>query len=52
MIKSRMRWAGHVARTGRWKIRIKLVLESFTGKIHSEDIGIDGRMVLKCILVK
>jgi hypothetical protein len=53
MIKSRrMRWAWHVACLGRWELRTKFWLESLTGRDHSEDLGFDGKVILKWILGK
>jgi hypothetical protein len=50
-IKSRrMRWAGHVARTGRREIHIKFLLESLKGRDSLEHAGEDGRILLKCRL--
>jgi hypothetical protein len=48
VIKSRrMRWAGHVARMGDMTNAFKIWLEN-----HSGDPGIDGRMIIECILEK
>jgi hypothetical protein len=47
-IKSRrMSWAGHVARMRKWKMRTKFWLESLKGRGHSEDLGVDVRIILK-----
>jgi hypothetical protein len=37
---------------GRLEIRAKLLLGSLKGRDHSEDLGVDGRMLLKLILGK
>jgi hypothetical protein len=42
----RMKWVGHVARNGRWEGRTKLWLVSLTEIIHSEDLRVDGRIIL------
>jgi hypothetical protein len=34
-----------------WEMRTKLWLESLKGRDHSEDLGVDGRIILNCILV-
>jgi hypothetical protein len=48
MIKSRrMMWAGHVAHMV--EVRNVLVGES-KGRDHSEDLGVDGRIILKWML--
>jgi hypothetical protein len=53
VIKSRrLRWAGHVARMGAMKVRRTFWLESLKERDYSEDVGIDGRIILKCILEK
>jgi hypothetical protein len=45
VIKSRMKWAGHVA-------HIKLWLEKCKGRDHLENLAIDGRIMLKWISEK
>jgi hypothetical protein len=45
-MKSRMRWAGHIARTVKMRKRIP------ERKKHLEDLGIDGRIMLEWILGK
>jgi hypothetical protein len=48
VIKSRrMRWAGHVARTGRGVYRV--LGGDLRDGDHLEDPGIDGRIILKWI---
>jgi hypothetical protein len=47
-----MRWAEHTARM-RWNINAEKVLVSkLEGKSHLQDLGVDGRTVLKRILNK
>jgi hypothetical protein len=45
----RMRWAEHVARIGEMKYEYKLLAGKRTWKRQSRDLGIDGRIILKCI---
>jgi hypothetical protein len=53
MIKSRMmRCAVHVARIKRLEMRTNFLLENLNGRDHSEDLGIDGKIILKLILRK
>jgi hypothetical protein len=33
-------------------MRTRFWLESLKGKYHSEDLGIDGKIILKCIFDK
>jgi hypothetical protein len=33
-------------------MRTTFLFENLTGRDHSEDLGIDGRVILKCILAK
>ena len=40
-----MRWAGHVARTGRSVYRVSMGKSEV--KNHLEDIGVEGRIILK-----
>jgi hypothetical protein len=52
MIKSRiMRWAGYVGYMGEMRTT-KFWLESLMGTDHLEDVGIDGRIMIKWILEK
>jgi hypothetical protein len=52
VIKSKMRWAGHVARMGEIKMNTILWLENIKGTDHSEDLSIEGNIILECILGK
>jgi hypothetical protein len=53
MIKSRRtRWAKHVARMGEMRNAYNIFLENVKGKDHSEDIGLDERIILEWILGK
>ena len=52
-IKSRrMTWAGHVARMGESTYACRVLVGKPEGKNHLEDPGVDGRIILKCILEK
>jgi hypothetical protein len=52
-IKSRMMgWTGHVARMQEIKISTRLFFEKQKGRDHSEDLGVDGRIILRWILGK
>jgi hypothetical protein len=46
VIKSRMRWAGHVARMGERSGSYRVLVGKTEGKNHLEDPGIDGRIIL------
>jgi hypothetical protein len=50
IIKSRMRWAGHVARMGKRGMRIGFWLESHMERDHTDDLDIGGRIILRWIL--
>jgi hypothetical protein len=51
MIKSwRMRWAGHVGRTGEKRNAYRILLEKAKGKRQWEDQDIGGLIILKWIL--
>jgi hypothetical protein len=41
-----MRWAGHVSTHG-GDVVTQFSLESVNGRDHSEDLGVDGRIILK-----
>jgi hypothetical protein len=45
MINSRMRWVGHVERTGVIKIGIELWLEGLKGRDQSVVPEVDGRIM-------
>ena len=48
VIKSRrMRWAGHVARTGERRGLYRVLVGKPEGKNHLEDPGVDGRIILR-----
>jgi hypothetical protein len=50
VIKSRrMRWAGHVARTGRREVYTGFWWGNLRERDHLEDPGINGRIILRCI---
>jgi hypothetical protein len=52
-IKSRkMRWAGKVAHMGEMKMNSKFWSENLKGRDHSEDLGMDGKIILEWILGK
>jgi hypothetical protein len=46
-----MRWAGHVSQTGIWELR-KFWLENLKIIDHSEDLGVDRKVILKWIIKK
>jgi hypothetical protein len=49
MIKSRrVRWAGHVACMGERRNVYKILLGKPVGKSHSEELGVDGKIILLC----
>ena len=53
MIKSRIRWAGHVARIGeRREVYSVLVGGNLREREHLGDPGVDGRIILRWICRK
>jgi hypothetical protein len=53
VIKSRrMRWVDHVACIGGMRNSYKILVRKSKGKKPSEDLGIDGKIILECILEK
>jgi hypothetical protein len=40
----RMRWAGHVARMEEMKMRTKVWFKTRKGRVHSEDVGVNGNI--------
>jgi hypothetical protein len=48
----RMRWARHVARMGEIMNAYKILVENTEGKNHSKGPGVDGRIILKWVLMK
>jgi hypothetical protein len=47
-----MRWAGNIARTEDKRAEYKVLVGRPDGKSHLEDLGIDGKIVLKRIFKK
>jgi hypothetical protein len=47
-----MRWAGLVTRMGEKKMHTVIWLENLKERDHSEDGGVDGKIILKWILGK
>ena len=52
VIKSRMRWAGHVASMGRGDVYIGFLWGSLSERDHLEGPGTDGRLILRWIFRK
>jgi hypothetical protein len=52
MIKSRMRWVGHVLGMGESKGLYWVLVGKTEGKGPFEDLGIDGRIILRWIFRK
>jgi hypothetical protein len=50
VIKSGMRGAGHVARVE--EMHTVIWLENLKVRVHSEDLGVDGKIILEWILGK
>jgi len=51
VIKSRrMSWAEHVARIGERRGVYRVLVGKPEGKNHLEDTGVNGRIILRCIL--
>jgi hypothetical protein len=44
--------AGYVARVGEMRNAFKLWSENLKGRDHLEDLGVEGRIILECILGK
>jgi len=47
-----MRRAGHVARTGEIRNTYSIVVGNAKLRDHSEDLGLDGRIILEWVLGK
>ena len=52
MKSRRMRWAGHVASMGRGEVHTGFWWGNLRERDHSEDPGVDGRIILKWIFKK
>ena len=50
IILVRMRWTGHVARTGRGAYRVLMGIPD--GRNHLKDLGVDGMIILKLVFKK
>jgi hypothetical protein len=48
----RMRWAGHVACNGGIKMHTKFWPGNLEERDHSEELGINGKIILKSVLGK
>ena len=47
-----MSWAGHVARMGKGKVHTGFWLGNLRKRYPFKDLGVDGRIILKCIFKK
>jgi hypothetical protein len=52
VIKSRRGWVGHVVRMGERTGAYMGLVGKPEGKNHVEDLGVDGRIILQCMLKK
>jgi hypothetical protein len=50
VVKSKMRWVGHVARMGRLEIPIKFSCKNLKGRGCSEYLHVHRRIILKWVL--
>jgi hypothetical protein len=47
-----MRWVGHTARMGAMRNIYNILIEKQNGRDHSEDLGVDVKIMLEWILEK
>jgi hypothetical protein len=47
-----MRWEMHVARMGEVRNAYNILSEKLKGRDHTEDLGVDGKIILEWILAK
>jgi hypothetical protein len=52
MIKSKRMRSGHIAHIGETRNMYKILVGKPEWKRHSEDLGVDGRIILKLIVGK
>jgi len=52
MKSRRVRWAGHVVRMGEMRNAYNILVGKSEGKKHSEDLRLDGNIILESILGK
>ena len=52
IILIKIRWVGHVARKGDRRGAYRILVRRLEGKIHLEDLGVDGGDILKWIFMK
>jgi hypothetical protein len=45
----RMGWTGHVARMGARRVAFRILVRKVQGRGHSEDFGVDEKIILKWI---
>jgi hypothetical protein len=48
----RMKWVGHVAYSGKMRNPQNILVRRPEGKNHSEDLGVNGKIILEWILGK